>query len=124
MYKLTHNGSVVAQSEQPIDYVDYQFGWQVGDRIFMDVDKEMTVSVEGIKVSPIEFKLLFSAAERVAIKTSTDPIILDFFSIVEDPRLTEVNLALQSTQDSLDYLTTAKILAEGRKAEILTGVIK
>ena len=73
------------------------------------------------KVSPVEFKLLFTSAERVAIKASTDPIVQDFFSIVEDPRLTVVDLALQSTQDALAYLEMLELIAAGRKAEILTG---
>lgn len=73
------------------------------------------------KVSPVEFKLLFTAVERVAIKASTDPIVQDFFSIVEDPRLMHVDLGLQSTQDALAYLETLELIAAGRKAEILTG---
>ena len=73
------------------------------------------------KVSPVEFKLLFTAVERVAIKASTDPIVQDFFSIVEDTRLTHVDLGLQSTQDALAYLETLELIAAGRKAEILTG---
>ena len=74
-------------------------------------------------VGPIAFKLLFTAQERLAIKTSEDPIVLDFFSIAEDPRTTEINLALSSTQEALTYLTTVGILAEGRKEQILTGVL-
>lgn len=76
------------------------------------------------KVSPVEFKLLFTAVERVAIKASTDPIVQDFFSIVEDPRLTHVDLGLQSTQDSLSYLEAQGLIAAGRKDEILTGVVQ
>lgn len=74
------------------------------------------------KVSPVEFKLLFTSVERVAIKASTDAIVQDFFSIVEDPRLTHVDLALKSTQDALSYLEALSLIAEGRKDEILTGV--
>lgn len=74
------------------------------------------------KVSPIEFKLLFTVQERVAIKASADAIVQDFFSIVEDPRLTHVDLALKSTQDALSYLEALSLIAEGRKDEILTGV--
>jgi len=76
------------------------------------------------KVSPVEFKLLFTAVERVAIKASTDPIVQDFFSIVEDPRLTHVDLGLQSTQDALSYLEAQGLIAAGRKDEILTGVVQ
>jgi len=76
------------------------------------------------KVSPVEFKLLFTAPERVAIKASTDPIVQDFFSIVEDTRLTHVDLGLQSTQDALSYLEAQGLIAAGRKDEILTGVVQ
>lgn len=76
------------------------------------------------KVSPVEFKLLFTATERVAIKTSTDPVVQDFYELVNDPRLTHVNLALQSTQDALAYLTAIGILAEGRAAQIITGTVQ
>lgn len=75
-------------------------------------------------VSPVEFKLLFSSQERIAIKTSNDPIVQDFFELVNDPRLTQVNLALKSTQDALDYMTAVGLLAVGRKDEIVTGVAK
>lgn len=76
------------------------------------------------KVSPVEFKLLFAAPERVAIKTSTDAIVQDFFELVNDPRLTYVDLALQSTQDALAYLTAIGILADGRAAQIITGTVR
>lgn len=76
------------------------------------------------KVSPVEFKLLFTVLERVAIKASTDPIVQDFFSIVEDTRLTHVDLGLQSTQDALSYLEAQGLIAAGRKDEILTGVVQ
>ena len=79
---------------------------------------------EDINVSPVEFKLLFSSLERIAIKASTDPIINDFFEIINDPRLTFVNLGLQSTKDALSYLVASTILTEERKAQILTGVIQ
>lgn len=77
------------------------------------------------KVSPIEFKLLFTSAERLAIKAAreTDPVVDDFFEIVEDPRLTYVDLNLQSTQDGLSYLVSQSLITEQRKAEILTGTV-
>jgi hypothetical protein len=78
------------------------------------------------KVSPVEFKLLFTSAERVAIKAvrATDVVIADFFDIVEDPRLTMVDLSLKSTQDALSYLVMQNLLTEERRAEILVGQIQ
>lgn len=79
-----------------------------------------------ITVSPMEFKLLFTATERVAIKAAraTDAVIDDFFDIVDDPRLTLVNLSLQSTKDAIAYLAAQSLVTEERATEILTGVLK
>lgn len=78
-----------------------------------------------LKVSPVEFKLLFAAPERVAIKGArlTDQVIDDFYDIVEDPRLTHVDLGLQSTQDALSYLVAQGLLTEVRRSEILSGKV-
>jgi hypothetical protein len=79
--------------------------------------------VQRPRVSPVEFKLLFTPQERVAIKLARagDPVIDDFMEIVGDPRLTYVDLNLQSTQDALGYLAAKGILAGDRKAQILEG---
>lgn len=81
---------------------------------------------ESPKVSPVEFKLLFTPQERVAIKAAraTDPAIDDFYDIVEDPRLTHVNLGLQSTQDALGYLETKGLITDARRVQILAGKIQ
>ncbi|MEN9885425.1 MAG: hypothetical protein RL758_3 [Pseudomonadota bacterium] len=75
------------------------------------------------KVSPVEFMLLFTSAERVALKAarSTDPVIDDWMDIVQDPRLTQVDLGLQSTKDALAYLVSIDILTAERRDEILAG---
>ena len=81
---------------------------------------------EATKVSPVEFKLLFTSPERVAIKAAraTDPVIDDFYDIVEDPRLTFVDLGLQSTQDALSYMVAQGLLTAERATEILAGVMQ
>lgn len=83
-------------------------------------------ATEAPKVSPVEFKLLFMAQERVSIKAAraTDPVIDDFFSIIEDPRLTHVNLGLQSTQDALAYLEGKGLITIARRQEILAGQVQ
>ena len=77
------------------------------------------------KVSPVEFKLLFTPQERVAIKAAraTDLMIDDFYDIVEDPRLTFVDLGLQSTQDALSYMVAQGLLTAERRSEILAGAV-
>ena len=90
------------------------------------VDLQPEPTAEAPKVSPVEFKLLFSAQERVAIKAAraTDPVIDDFFEIVEDPRLTHVNLGLQSTQDALAYLELKGLITDERRVQILAGQVQ
>lgn len=84
------------------------------------------LQIDAPRVSPVEFKLLFTAQERVAIKAAraTDPVIDDFFDIVEDPRLTHVNLGLQSTQDALAYLEATGLITTARRQEILAGQVQ
>lgn len=78
------------------------------------------------KVSPVEFKLLFTPQERVAMRAAraTDPVIADFFDVIDDPRLTYVDLGLQSTQDAIAYLVGSSYLTGERGAEVLAGSIK
>jgi hypothetical protein len=71
-------------------------------------------------LSPVEFKMLFTSAERIAIKASTDAVVIDFFEIVNDTRLTQVDRNMQSVKDAIMYLETDGLLTAGRAAEILS----
>lgn len=77
-------------------------------------------------VSPVEFKLLFTSAERIAIKAAreNDAVVDDFFDIVDDPRLTYVDLGLQSTKDALAYLASKNLITIERREEILAGEVQ
>lgn len=79
-----------------------------------------------LKVSPVEFKLLFTSPERVAIKAArtTDPVVDDFYDIVEDPRLTFVDLGLQSTQDAIGYMAAQGLIGAERVEQILAGLLQ
>lgn len=84
-----------------------------------------------ITVSPVEFKLLWTVQERATITglKATDQIVADFYSIIDDPRLTFVNLSLASTQQAVDYLLAKLVEAAvltsdqvaDRRAAILSG---
>ena len=91
----------------------------------VSVPVSVVVTTPDIKVSPIEFKLLFTSAERIAIKTkrSTDAILDDFYTIMDDPRLTSVNLSLKSTKDAVGYLESLKLITKERRDIILAGVV-
>ena len=86
---------------------------------------------EPAKVSPIEFKLLWRPTERVNLRTlrETDPFLEDLWELVEDPRITQVDLGLTSTQQAVTY-AVQKLVENGtiaaadeatRVAEILAG---
>lgn len=103
------------------------------DRL-LDEIKALSNSPVSVKVSPVEFKLLWTSPERIALKTlrETDSILDDFFSIVEDIRLTEVNLGLESTKQAVSY-AVAQLVSNGtinqsesevRIEEILSGQLK
>lgn len=86
------------------------------------------------RVSPVEFKLLFTSQERVAVKTirTTDPVVDDFYDILEDPRLTIVDLGLESTIQGVTYMFSLLKVAlsysqeetDLRVAEVLSGKFK
>ena len=101
---------------------------------YLDEIKALSNSPVPVKVSPVEFKLLWTSPERIALKTlrENDPILDDFFSIVEDPRLTEVNMGLESTKQAVSY-AVAQLVSNGtinqsesevRIEEILSGQLK
>ena len=83
-------------------------------------------------VSAVQFMMLFYPQEQAYIQNSTDAIVKVFWTRFSDQRVTEVNLALDSMSQTLDYLSTtdalpaltppAPYLAVGRSAQILTGV--
>ncbi len=86
-------------------------------------------------LNPVEFKLLFTSAERLKLNElrKTDPVLDDFLGIIDDPRLTQVDLGLQSIQDGITTCLTAlvaagaiegQVQADKRKMAILTGVIQ
>ena len=76
-----------------------------------------------VRISPFEFKLLFTPLERLAINEvkSTDPLISDFFTIIEDPRMSIVDLTLQSTKDIINHLVSVNIITQERSVDILAA---
>ncbi len=93
------------------------------------------------EISPVAFLMMFSPQERVAIRLlrlkSHEPVAVgqpgreeyeaalvvdDWMKIVEDPRLTVVNLNLPQAQAGLDFLATIGILTTERAAEIKAGI--
>jgi hypothetical protein len=70
-------------------------------------------------VPAIDFKLSFTAPERVAIYASTDPFVIDFRQLLDDPRLQNVDVMLPTTIGAIDYLIAQNLLESSRKDDIL-----
>ena len=77
------------------------------------------------KVTPVQFKMLFTSPERVAIKAAraTDPVVDDLWELVEDPRMEYVDFGLKSVRDSIEYLATAGLIEPERVGEIVSGTL-
>ena len=121
--------NIVAEFVQVPD--DVQDGWTLANGtwaapVAAPVVPPVPVAPIPPKVSPIQYKLLFTAPERIAIAMAkqADPVLQDLYSILDDPRLTEVDLNLQSTKDALMYLESKGFITDARRLEILTGAVK
>ena len=109
MYGLKHTDTTETYESETLPI--WKNGiWTIGDIIIQDYDKSWFIF--STIITPIQFKLRFTPQERVAIYASTDPIIKDFISILDDPRLNEVNLFLQSTIDAVQYLRYTDLLKD------------
>lgn len=77
-------------------------------------------------VTPPQFFLLFTIAEQVTLEglRASTPALDLFFRRLEDPRLTEVDLALGSVHEGVAYAMSLCHTGDSsaRVAEILTGV--
>ncbi len=119
-----HDVAVFYNTDVPDDAANGD-GWVAGDLVKRVIPDPVPVEPPAPvppKVSAIEYKMLFTPQERIATKTSSDLIVQDLYELLNDPRVMTVDLSLASIQGALDYMTSLGILAEGRKAEILTGV--
>jgi hypothetical protein len=76
-------------------------------------------AIESKTITPVAFKLRFTAQERVAIYNSTDLFVIDFRNLLDDSRLKEVDLTLQPTVDAMGYLASLSLITQARASEIL-----
>lgn len=124
MYKIKH---ITSNTEITVATEPHWSGgiWDCGDQRFVDADKAIYEPVAPVLTPPtipvIEFKLLFTAQERVVINAAraTDPVIEDFYKLLDDPRTTVVNLSLPAVQDMIGYLALQNLITAERKAVIL-----
>lgn len=70
-------------------------------------------------VNTTDFMLRFTSQERVAIRSSTNPVVVDFLRIVDDQRLLVVDLNNPVVLNGLEYFVSISLLASDRPAQIL-----
>lgn len=103
--------------------------WDCGDQRFLDPGKDLYEVVEDTsapQLTRVQFKMLFTSAERIAIKEAraTDAILDDFYELLEDPQLTYIDLDLQSNRDAINYLASKGYITPERIPEILSGQLQ
>lgn len=74
-------------------------------------------------INTTDFMLLFTSAERVAIRASTNPVVVDFLRIIDDQRLLVVDLNNPTVTGGLAGFVALGLLAPARPAQILAGHI-
>ncbi len=106
--------------------------WECGDQRFTDPSQTMYAAVVSYPIlSPMQFYLAFTPAERINIKKSTDPMVMEFWATYELAAQTNHNIDpnLVSVQEGLAWLATPTtatpagpgILATARIAQISSG---
>jgi hypothetical protein len=84
------------------------------------------VATGNLAPTPPEFLLLLTLQERVAIRAAraTDLVVDDLLQMVEDPRLTFVELTNPSVIEAINYLSTIQppLLTAERAGRVLSGL--
>lgn len=89
---------------------------------------EVPPQVGHLSPTPPEFLLLLTLSERVAIRAAgpTDVVVEDILKMVDDPRVTFIDLTNPSVIEAVNYLSTTEppLLTSERAAQILSGMFQ
>lgn len=95
---------------------NYGIGFSYINGVFSEPELQ-PVGSNGISLTQLEFLRRFSAEERIAIRSSDNPIIVDFLHLLNLAQ--EIKTDDPDTIAGVNYLETLNLIAEGRAAEIL-----
>jgi hypothetical protein len=94
-----------------------------------DAVEQFRAAIDGVEVGkpaaiidPVTFMLLFPIAARVALRNSTDPVIVDFLRMLDDPRLSVVDRNKPVVIEAIDYVAAAVSIAQDDIERIKTGI--
>lgn len=101
--------------------------WECGNVRITDPDGTAfaaVVEAQYPSITPVEFKMCFTSAERRTLKTAlnTDDTLKDAYEILEDPRLKWVDMGLKSNRDLIDYMAYLGVITTERAEQIKLGV--
>ena len=136
--RIIHGVVAALNSQAGFDATDpsVQYLWQPvpdgtlpGATVHVDGSvNNATATGADIVVDVPTFLLLFTSAERIALRSSGDTVVKDFLSLVDDPRTQRINLSLNAVQEAIFYLAgqgpspmATPILTVARAEAILTG---
>lgn len=128
--KRLEDGEVITVAAYPVWLSGI---WECGDQRLTDAHHDAYELVDALPVlTPMTLYMAFTPAERIAIKASKDPLVIEFWSMyqlsVQLNKPTDPNLV--SVQEAIGYLASpvspgpgAGILASAdRVQQILRGV--
>lgn len=93
--------------------------WSAPEEVPVPVPEEAVRTI----VTPPQFKLLLTLQERLALRQAAadDSAIADFLSMLEDPRLTEVDLTNRGVIEAMQYATSKDLITQARTDRVLKG---
>lgn len=98
---------------------EVQPGWELIEDIWTEPLKPDVIisQPQNSEITVIKFLLKFTPQERISIRSSTDPVVIDWLRILDDPRLTTVEYSI--ARPTLEYLVSINLLEASRISEIL-----
>ncbi len=128
-YLLIKNGVVVNAIEAAANDIEHLIGyddiianantagpgWLYQNGIFTPPDP---ITQPILSLSQLSFLRKFTAEERIAIRSSIDPIIIDFLHLLNLAQ--DINLSDPDTIAGVNYLESVELLDSGRATIILT----
>lgn len=104
-------------------------GWKLVDGKWHAPTEEVVVEpapITNLQPTPPEFLLLLTLLERVSIRAAsgTDVVIGEVLRMIDDPRVTFIDLTNPSVIEAIGYLTTTdpQLLTTNRASRVLAGL--